>query len=258
MGRQKLKLQWITDRETRKAAYKRRCRSLMKKTSELVTLTGTKACVVVYGESDDVAGAMAPVPEVWPSSAEATTLLTKFKEIPDDSRLKWTRNHEQHLEERVLKVREEAKRLEAKNSEFATSKLLHQSLAGLRPGLEGTTSMELVKLNDMVVEKMGKLWARMLELGLVGEGVHDAHPPRLPAIGGELDAVVGGALGVAGGGGHPPMAMNDNGGELAAVVGGALTAGDSSGGDGGPSGGGSDAVEAFSQGCAMGFPWARE
>lgn len=208
MAREKVKLQWIADRANRQAAYKRRSRSLMKKAGELVTLTGAKAAVVVYGEADNSG---VPAPEVWPSAEEAAPLLTKFKEMPDGSSLKKTTSQGQHIQERISKVREEAKKLNAENSEFATSKLLHESMAGLRPGLEGTTAMELVQLNAMVEKKMGKVLALLQARGLVGQGA--GAQPLLSAKGGELDAVVGGASAAG-----AAVAMND-GGELGAVVG---------------------------------------
>ena len=49
MARQKVNLQYITNKLSRRATFKRRCRGLMKKTSEIAALCGARACVVVYG-----------------------------------------------------------------------------------------------------------------------------------------------------------------------------------------------------------------
>ncbi|TVU21031.1 hypothetical protein EJB05_30642, partial [Eragrostis curvula] len=77
MARKKVNLQWISNKATRRATLKNRKASLLNKTSELVTLCGIKACVVVYGEAESQ-------PNVWPSIPEATQLLNNFNVVPDN------------------------------------------------------------------------------------------------------------------------------------------------------------------------------
>ena len=60
MTRRKTKLTFIANDTERKTSYKKRKKSLLKKTEELSTLCGIEACAIVYGPDD-------PQPETWPS-----------------------------------------------------------------------------------------------------------------------------------------------------------------------------------------------
>ncbi|RCV38938.1 hypothetical protein SETIT_8G182900v2 [Setaria italica] len=206
---------------TRRATYERRCQSLMKKASELAALPGAEVCVVVYDSED--AGAAAAQPEVWPSAEEAARLFRKLKAMPE-GRFKKTMSQLQFLQNRVSKVREQVKKSAVVNGELESSALLHECVAGRRPGLVGVTEKELAGLMDLVEAKMSKVRARLQQLG-VGEGAH----PRAA----------------------PPM---ENGGELGAVFCSAFEGGDGAG----PSGSGCEAIEASNQGCDLGSPWAQE
>jgi hypothetical protein len=236
---------------TQRATFEQRCKSLMKKASELAALPGTKACCVVVYDNEDGAAA-ATQPEVWPSAAEAARLFAKYKALPE-GRFKKTTSQVQFLQNRVSKIREQVRKSAAVNGKFESLELLHECVAaGHHPGLVGVTAQELTDLMVLVEEKMGKVRARLQQLGAAGEG---AHPPAAPMApnpnGGEL---VG-----AGEGAHlpaAPMVPNPNGGELGAVLHSAFEGGDGAG----PSGSGCDAMGAFNGGCDMEMesPWDME
>jgi hypothetical protein len=235
---------------TRRAAFEQRCKSLMKKASELAALPGTKACCVVVYDNED-GGAAAAQPEVWPSAAEAAQLFAKYKAMPE-GRFKKTTSQIQFLQNRVSKIREQVRKSAAANGKLESLELLHECVAGHHPGLVGVTAQELTDLMVLVEEKKVKVRARLQQLGAAGEG---AHPPVAPMA---PNPNVGELVG-AGEGAHPPaapMAPNPNGGELGAVFHNAFKGGDGAG----PSGSGCDAMGDFSGGCDMEMesPWAME
>ncbi|PUZ45451.1 hypothetical protein GQ55_8G224400 [Panicum hallii var. hallii] len=193
----------------------------MKKTSEIAALCGARACVVVY---DGDAGAAAR-PEVWPSAAEAARLFRKYRGMPEGSSFKKATDQLQHLAARFARV----KRSEDANGERDAAALLHESLAGRRPGLAGATDKELAALKVLVERRMKEAKERLRQLGAGEEGVHPPAAPTAPN-GGELGAVLYSASG-----------GRDDGA--------------------GPSGSGSpDPMEAFDQGCEcdLGFSWIEE
>ncbi|KAG0530548.1 hypothetical protein BDA96_05G196200 [Sorghum bicolor] len=163
MARKKVNLQWISNDSTRRATYKRCSESLEKKASELTTLCGIKLCVVVYGQGE-------AQPKVWPSNEEAKDLLMKFNRRLDVSSLKKTKNQEEFLQSRSLKLHEQVSKLDLENREHETLDLLHDSMVGGRPGFIGTDKGELLSLKDMVDMKMRKIEARLQQLA-VGEEV---------------------------------------------------------------------------------------
>ncbi|KAG0530543.1 hypothetical protein BDA96_05G195700 [Sorghum bicolor] len=172
MARKKVNLQWISNNATRRATYKRRSQGLEKKASELTTLCGIKLCVVVYGEGE-------AQPKVWPSDEEAKDLLMKFNNMVDVSSLKKTKNQEDFLHSRSLKLHEQVTKLELENRERETLDLLHDSMYGECPSLVGTDKDELLSLRDVVEMKMRKIKARLQQL--VGQGVLPQPLPQTQA-----------------------------------------------------------------------------
>uniref|UniRef100_A0A0D9VEZ5 MADS-box domain-containing protein n=1 Tax=Leersia perrieri TaxID=77586 RepID=A0A0D9VEZ5_9ORYZ len=77
MARKRVKLQRILNDAQRRATFKKRLKGLTKKATELATLCGVEMCLIVYGE-----GAVEAT-EVWPSVPEATSVLERFKAMPD-------------------------------------------------------------------------------------------------------------------------------------------------------------------------------
>jgi hypothetical protein len=76
MAPKKVNLQWINKDSTRQAMLKKRKASSMKKGSDMTTLCGIKASVIVYGQGKSQ-------PEVWLSVLEARQLLNHFKAMPN-------------------------------------------------------------------------------------------------------------------------------------------------------------------------------
>ncbi|KAL6627739.1 hypothetical protein ACP70R_031465 [Stipagrostis hirtigluma subsp. patula] len=156
MARKKVNLQWITNHSSRRMAFRKRCKSLMKKASQLTTLCGVKASVVAYGEGE-------AQPEVWPSVPEATDLFTRFKITPDVKPCKIIENQEEFLRKRVKKLKEQVSKTAHESREVNTTLLLHEASVGHRPGLVGVTNEELTSLSDMVDKKMRRVEKRLQE-----------------------------------------------------------------------------------------------
>ncbi|OEL14139.1 hypothetical protein BAE44_0024849 [Dichanthelium oligosanthes] len=168
MPRNKVNLQWISNESTRRVAYKKRSKGLVKKTSELATLCGIKACVVVYGEGETQ-------PEVWPSVSEATRVLERFKAMPEIGKFKKMQTQEDLIHGRISKLRGQVCKLDLVNREHETSRLLHESMEGRRPGLIRTTLEELTNLDRMVETKMAKV-KELLQQHVVSHGALPGHP----------------------------------------------------------------------------------
>ncbi|CAL4950646.1 unnamed protein product [Urochloa decumbens] len=172
MARKKVNLQLITNSSTRRATYKKRCKGIMKKTSELATLCGIKACVVVYGEGE------AQQPEVWPSASEARQVLKKFKDMPELGRFKKMQNQRDFLQGRITRLRDQVCKLDRENCEIETRDLLYESMEGRRPGLDGTTVEKLTSLSSLVEMKMARA-RELLQRLLVGQGRTLPNQPAL-------------------------------------------------------------------------------
>ncbi|KAL6850408.1 hypothetical protein ACP4OV_021035 [Aristida adscensionis] len=147
MGRKKVNLQWITHDSTRRSVFRRRCKGLMKKAGDLVTLCGVKVCVVVYGEGE-------AQPEVWPSVPEATSLLTHFRAMPDHGTWKKTTTQEELLDKRIDALQGQVTKLADAASEAETALLLHDAVTGRRQGLAGVGVQEMASLERMVELKL--------------------------------------------------------------------------------------------------------
>ena len=168
MARKKVNLKWITNDSARRAAYKKRCKGLMKKTSELATLCGVKACVVVYGEG----GAQ---PEVWPSPPEARRVLQKFKAMPEVGRFKKAQSQEDFIRSRISKLRDQVSKLDLANREHETARLLHESMDGARPGLICTSVEELANLRWTAEKKMARV-KELLQQQIASQVALPKHP----------------------------------------------------------------------------------
>ncbi|KAL6627738.1 hypothetical protein ACP70R_031464 [Stipagrostis hirtigluma subsp. patula] len=143
MARKKVNLQWITHHSSRRMAFRKRCKSLMKKASELTTLCGVKASVVAYGEG-----------EAQP-------------ECGHPSRRPQISSPEEFLRKRVRKLKEQVSKTAHESCEVNTTLLLHEASVGHRLGLVGVTNEELTSLSDMVDEKVRRV-EKCLQERLIG------------------------------------------------------------------------------------------
>lgn len=159
-----MKLAWITNDATRRATFKKRKKGLVKKVSELATLCGVEACLVVYGPQDAVEAEA----EVWPSPAEAARVATRFRSMPEMDQWRKMTNQEGFLRQRAAKLQDQLRRQERENRELEVNLLAHEIMAGgWSLGDAGIKDAdELAKMMDMklklVQNRLGKETVRML------------------------------------------------------------------------------------------------
>ncbi|KAI9074635.1 hypothetical protein K1719_043476 [Acacia pycnantha] len=102
MNRTKVKLAFIGNNSVRKTTYKKKKRKngMVKKTSELVTLCGVEACMIIYNPYD-------AEPEIWPSSIGVQSTIARFMQTPEMDQCKKMTNQMSFTRERIQKVSEQ-------------------------------------------------------------------------------------------------------------------------------------------------------
>ncbi|KAK8650038.1 hypothetical protein V6N13_139689 [Hibiscus sabdariffa] len=98
MTRNRVKLTYITHHATRKATYNKRKKGLVKKMSEVSTLCGVEACVVIYPPASD------SQPEVWPSTATIHYMLSNFNAMSILEQSNRMMTQESLVRQRIAKV----------------------------------------------------------------------------------------------------------------------------------------------------------
>ncbi len=151
IARQKVNLQRLANYTIRRAMFKKRQKSLMKKASELSTLYGVDACVVMYAEGE------AQPMMVWPSVPEARRVIERFRALPQKDQYENTTNLEGFLKQRIANLQEKVDKAKHENDELETKLLLLNSLDGCLPSLVGLTVKQITSLNSMVEERLKKL-----------------------------------------------------------------------------------------------------
>ncbi|CAN1192901.1 Agamous-like MADS-box protein AGL92 [Linum perenne] len=99
---------------------------LLKKLEEITTLCGVVACGIIFykfnreGKEDQ--------PEVWPSMAEATDVMKKFKGLPQKKKEKHMLSHETLLDKSLRKMTKKLNEEIKKNKEMEMELLLMEDL----------------------------------------------------------------------------------------------------------------------------------
>ncbi|KAF3442761.1 hypothetical protein FNV43_RR16678 [Rhamnella rubrinervis] len=152
MTRKKVKLVWIVNDNARKASFKKRRAGLLKKVSELTTLCGVSAFVIIYGPDD-------AEPAVWPSRQEVHRMLTRFQRVPDIERCKKMMNQEGYIRERSGKMQEQLRKHHRKNRDMEMASVMHLIHRGKQ--LIEFETKELTGLVWMLEEKMKEIRRRV-------------------------------------------------------------------------------------------------
>lgn len=156
MAGKKVKLAFITNHTARRATYKKRVQSLMKKLNEITTLCGVKACGIVF-KPDDLE------PQIWPSIEGVHSVLVRFMQTPNFDRDRKMFDHESYLKERIQKLNEKLKKKMKENRMMWMSVQLHHYLeAGNVP--EDLSTSDMNDLTYVVDEKMKEINMKMVQL----------------------------------------------------------------------------------------------
>ncbi|KAL5218885.1 hypothetical protein ABZP36_019569 [Zizania latifolia] len=266
MARKKVILQRIANDAIRRATFKKRRKGLMKKASELATLCGVDACVVVYGEGELQAT------EVWPSPAAATGVLERFKAMPELDQYKKMTDLEGWFRQHTAKLREQVDKARRENHDRETALLLHDVMAGRRSfagltieqvlhdvmagrrSFAGLTIEQVTSLGWMVEARLKSISDRLQQLGEqpilptpapLPLPVAAVLPPDHPTagysytMGVQMEAPI-----------HHEGLLMDVGGDISSVVYGGF-----GGGDGSNSSAGADMMQLGNGNAGAGFAW---
>ncbi|GMI79667.1 hypothetical protein HRI_001636000 [Hibiscus trionum] len=152
MTRKKVTLAWIDNDKARKTTLKKRRLGLVKKVSELTTLCGTRACLVIYSPGENE-------PVVWPSHTEVRRQLGEYEKKPEMEKMKKMMNQESYLNDIVSKTEEKLGKLKKRNQEVEMGDLMRRTeVAKETVELEKD---ELLRLIWLVEEKMKEIRRRM-------------------------------------------------------------------------------------------------
>ncbi|XP_068649129.1 agamous-like MADS-box protein AGL80 [Aristolochia californica] len=152
MAGKKVKLAWILNDSTRRAACRKRTKGLLKKVSELSTLCGVEVAIVAINPDN-------PDPDTWPSVPDAIRTLEKFKCLPKLDQIKRTMNQEGFFRKQIEKLDQQAKKIANRNQDLHLDTLLYQCLSG--KSLDDLNSQDLCDLARMIDAK-----AKALEEGI--------------------------------------------------------------------------------------------
>ncbi|GMJ14757.1 hypothetical protein HRI_005144900 [Hibiscus trionum] len=123
MTRRKVSLAWIENNSSRRSSLKKRRLGLIKKVSELATLCGIEACLIIYSPQENE-------PMVWPSLDEVKRLVGKFYLVPEHERSKKAMNMEMYMKDKFSKEQEHLMKLNKKNKEVEVGKFMLQMHQG--------------------------------------------------------------------------------------------------------------------------------
>ncbi|XP_010046161.2 agamous-like MADS-box protein AGL80 [Eucalyptus grandis] len=144
MTRRKVKLEYIANDSSRRAAFKKRKKGLMKKVGELSTLCGINACAIVYGPYDRQ-------PDLWPPSRVAVQrIISRFKEMPDMEQSKKMVSQEAYLRQRITRANDQLKKHSKENREREVTKMMFNILTSTFTGTAPVwPSLRVMDLHDL-------------------------------------------------------------------------------------------------------------
>ncbi|XP_021283353.1 agamous-like MADS-box protein AGL80 [Herrania umbratica] len=137
MTSSKVKISYITIDSARKATFGKRKKGLLKKASELSTLCGIEASVIIYSPYD-------AQPEVWPSPARAQQVLSDFKKMPKKDQSMGMMSQKSFLRQRIELANKRLKKQCRDNREKEITQVMFQCLAG-----QGLENLNMMDLNDL-------------------------------------------------------------------------------------------------------------
>ena len=156
MTRKKVKLTFITNENGRKATLKKRKKGLIKKISELSTLCGINACAIIYSPQDSQ-------PEVWPSPLGVQETISEFRKMSELDQSKKMMNQESFLKQRIVKCKEQVKKMRKGSREKQMTQIMFQCLsAGML--VHNMTMIDLNDLSWLIDQNLKEICTRMEEL----------------------------------------------------------------------------------------------
>ncbi|KAK8484832.1 hypothetical protein V6N13_139686 [Hibiscus sabdariffa] len=152
MNRKKIKIAYINNDVARNAAYKKKKNGMVKKLSELTTLCGVGACVVLHPSGSN------SQPETWPSTVAARSLSSEYKTLPVTRMV----NQENFLKQQITKVIERLEQQRKENRKMKLIQIMYQNLG--REGPLNVKKEDLVELGELIDEKLKDIDKRIQAL----------------------------------------------------------------------------------------------
>ncbi|XP_047938029.1 agamous-like MADS-box protein AGL80 [Salvia hispanica] len=173
MTRKKVTLAYITNDSERKASYKKRKKGLIKKVSELSTLCGVPACVIIYSQYD-------PVPVVWPSPLDAQSILARFRKLSVMDQSRKMVNQESFTRQRIKKTTEQLRRLQKDNTCRELEAFMFRCILG-QASLDDLQIHDVSEMNFVISQTLRDIKARMEAMAAEHQR-NLAAPPPLPPL----------------------------------------------------------------------------
>ncbi|XP_047938085.1 agamous-like MADS-box protein AGL80 [Salvia hispanica] len=173
MTRKKVTLAYITNDSEIKASYKKRKKGLIKKVSELSTLCGVPACVIIYSQYD-------PVPVVWPSPLEAQSILARFRKLSIMDQTRKMVNQESFTRQRIKKATEQLRRLQKENSRRELEAFMFRCILG-QASLNDLQIHDVSEMSFVIGQTLRDIKARMEAMAAEHQRNQTA-PPLLPSL----------------------------------------------------------------------------
>ncbi|KAL7204707.1 hypothetical protein ACSBR2_017752 [Camellia fascicularis] len=125
----------------------------MKKVSELSTLCGIDACVIIQSPYESQ-------PEVWPNNLGVQRVLAQFKRMPEMEQSKKMETQESFTRQRIAKANEQLKKKLKDNREKEMTEVMYQCLSGR--GLQNLSMIkdEYIDNKKKKIEQIGKFLNR--------------------------------------------------------------------------------------------------
>ncbi|XP_020237626.1 MADS-box transcription factor PHERES 2 [Cajanus cajan] len=156
MARKKVKLAFIANDSERKISYRKRKKSVLKKTEEISTICGVEACAIVYNSSYD------PEPQVWPSESGVQQVLRKFRSLPEWEQMRNMVQQENFIRQSIHKQREKVKKLAKDNKQKEMTMLMYQCLDAGRVELNNNVNVaDLKDLSSVIEQKLQSITTKL-------------------------------------------------------------------------------------------------
>ncbi|KAK2395492.1 agamous MADS-box protein AGL80 [Trifolium repens] len=142
MMRKKLKLAFLSDDKARKATYKKRMKSIIKKVSELAILCNIPACAIISNPFNSK-------PEVWPNLEGAKQVIKRYQNSPMIDEAKNV-SSESLLLQKITKAREklEKKKQETREKELTIRMIEYMKNKNLPNDLSVSDLKDFDKLSE--------------------------------------------------------------------------------------------------------------
>ncbi|XP_042027304.1 agamous-like MADS-box protein AGL80 [Salvia splendens] len=173
MTRKKVTLAYITNDSERKASYKKRKKGLIKKVSELSSLCGVQAYVIIYSPYETV-------PVVWPSPLDAQSILARFRKLSIMDQSRKMVNQESFTRQRIKKVTEPLRRLQKDNTCRELEAFMFRCILG-QASLDDLQIHDATEMSFVISQTLRDIKARM-DAMVAEHQRNQTAPPMLPPL----------------------------------------------------------------------------